>query len=88
MQIKTKMRYHDLALERPKSRTQRTPNFGKSKEQWELSFAAGENAKCTITMENSLVIFAKLNIMIQQLSPWYYSKELKTYVHTERCYGY
>ena len=46
-------------LEWQKSKTLTTPNAGKDAEQQEFPFIAGGNAKCTVTLEDSLAVSYK-----------------------------
>lgn len=54
LKIITRMRYHNILLERPKFKTLTIPNVGQDVEQQELSFIAGQMV--TTTLENSSVV--------------------------------
>ena len=73
-------------LEWPKSRRLTTPNAGEDVEQQELSFVAGGMQNGTATLEDSLAVFTKLNILLYNpaiVLLCIYPKELKTYVHAK-----
>ena len=62
-----------------------SPNTDKGVKQQKLSFLAGGNAKCTLTLEDSLAVSYKLNIFSAYNSAitllGIYPKELRTYVY-------
>ena len=61
-------------LEWLKSKTLTTPIAGQDGEQQEVLFIAGRNAKCTVTLEDSLAVSTKLAIRSSNCAPWFLLK--------------
>lgn len=63
------------------------PNTGKDAEQLERSCDVGGSLRSTTPLENNLVVFHKVNTHLSYdtaiLILSIYSREVKTYVHTE-----
>lgn len=64
-------------------------NISKHVEKVELSCAAGDNIKCTVTLENTLAVPQKVktsyHITHQFYSYVYFPREMKMYAHMQTC---
>ena len=76
-------------LEEPNPRTLVTPSASQAVEQQELSFFTGGNAEWDSHFGRQVAIFYKIKpslpIQYSSHAPWYYPKELETYIHTKIC---
>ena len=72
------MKYYFTPSRIAKIRNADNMKFGENVEQWELLFFPGGNAKCTATLEDSLVVSyrIKYTLTLQSSShtPWYLPK--------------
>lgn len=62
------------------------PDDDKDVEQWEPSFIAGGNANGAATLEDNLVVFNKINILLPSSDhvPWYLPKEAED-IYIQKC---